>query len=119
MNKVLVLGASAKPIRFSYKTVKSLLRRNYPVVAVGRKPGKIDNVDILVGKPKLDDIHTVMLYMNPDNQRDYYDYILNMAPRRIIFNPGTENPELMEMAENENIKVVIDCGLVMLNSHTF
>ncbi len=119
MKKTLILGASTNPLRFSYKAIKSLLRRDYPVVAVGRKAGFVDDIEIQTGYPKINEIHTIMLYLGPKNQKDYYNYIIGLAPNRIIFNPGTENDELIELAKANNIKTVIDCGLVMINADTY
>jgi predicted CoA-binding protein len=119
MKKTLVLGASSNPLRFSYKAIKSLLRRDYPVVAVGRKTGLIDDVEIKTGFPKIHNVHTLMLYLSPDNQKEYYSYIIDLAPHRIIFNPGTENDELYEIAKTNKIDVVVDCGLVMINADTY
>ena len=119
MKKTLVLGASPNPLRFSYKAIKSLLRRDYPVVAVGRNKGLIDDVEILTGFPLIDNVHTLMLYLSPENQKEYYDYIVRLSPNRIIFNPGTENEELFLLAKTNNIETVIDCGLVMINADTY
>jgi uncharacterized protein len=119
MNYSLVLGASPNPTRISHMAVKSLLRRKIPVYAVGKRKGTIDVVDIQTGKPKLKDVHTVMLYVSPKNQVELYDYILNQNPRRIIFNPGTENQEFIAMAKSEGIEVVLACGLVMLNTGVY
>ena len=74
---------------------------------------------IIIGKPALEDIHTVTLYLNPKNQKEYYNYIIELAPKRIIFNPGTENQELIELAMKENIEVSIACTLIMLNSNKY
>ena len=98
MKKTLVLGASPNPIRFSHKAVKSLVRHGHEVVPVGNKEGDIMWQKILVGKPKVDNIHTITLYLNPGNQKEYYNYIIELAPKRIIFNPGSENQELIELA---------------------
>lgn len=119
MKRSLVLGASPNPTRISNLVVKSLLRRDIPVVAVGKRQGKINGVEILTGKPHLKDIHTVMLYLSPKNQVKFYDYIIDLNPNRIIFNPGTENQEFIEMARREMIEVVVSCGLVMINSGTY
>lgn len=119
MKKTLVLGASSNPLRFSYKAIKSLLRRDYPVVAVGRRTGTIDDIEIQTGYPKINNVHTLMLYLNPEIQKEYYNYIVELAPNRIIFNPGTENDELIELAKSNNIETVIDCGLVMINADTY
>jgi predicted CoA-binding protein len=116
----LVLGASPKPDRFAYKAVRSLQRRDIPVVAIGRKDADLDGIKIRQGKPSdIGDIHTVTMYLNATNQADFYDYILGLAPKRIIFNPGTKNPELAELAASKGIEVVENCMLIMLNNGTF
>jgi len=121
MEKVtLVLGASPNPDRFAYKAVRSLQRRNLPVIAIGRRDIDLGNLKIRKGMP--DDIgivHTITLYMNAKNQKEYYNYILSLHPKRIIFNPGTTNPELADLAKKEGIEVVNDCMLVMLNTGKF
>jgi len=119
MKTTVVLGASINPIRFSNKTVKSLIRHNIPVIPVGNREGKIKGTKILTGKPKLKDIHTISLYLNPKTQKDYYDYILDVCPLRLIFNPGTENHELIKLAIKHNIDVNIGCTLVMLSNNKY
>ena len=119
MKKVMVLGASPNKRRFSYSCVKSLLRHGYDVVPIGKRSGEIDEVNILTDKPQISNLDTVTLYLNSENQKDYYDYILGLKPNRIIFNPGAENSELKKMAENKDIDVVEQCTLVMLNSGNF
>ena len=119
MKKTLVLGASPNPIRFSHKAVKSLVRHGHEVVPVGNKEGDIMWQKILVGKPKVDNIHTITLYLNPGNQKEYYNYIIELAPKRIIFNPGSENQELIELAMQNNIEVAIACTLIMLNTNKY
>lgn len=121
MEKVtVVLGASPKPTRFSYKAVNSLYRRNIPVIPIGNKHGDIKGIEIVLNTPPLDHVHTVSMYLNPGRQKEYYKYIVrDLRPRRIIFNPGSQNPELAELARKEGIEVVEDCMLVMLNSGKF
>jgi hypothetical protein len=119
MKKTLVLGASPNPIRFSHKAVKSLVRHGFDVVPIGNKKGDIMWQKIIIGKPALEDIHTITLYLNPNNQKEYYNYILELAPKRIIFNPGSENQELIELAMNNNIEISIACTLIMLNSNKY
>ncbi len=114
--KTLVLGASSKPGRFSMLAIKSLVNHNVEVVAVGARPDEVDGVPI-ANYPIFDkNIHTVTLYLNPTRQKQYLDYILQLNPKRIIFNPGTENPELLKLARENGIEVVFDCTLVMLNA---
>ena len=119
MRKVMVLGASPNRQRFSHTCVKSLMRYGYEVVPLGIRDGKIAGKPILQGKPPLKDVHTVTLYLNARNQEAYYDYILGLRPKRIIFNPGAENPDLKEKAQDKEIEVVEDCTLIMLNSGSF
>ncbi len=114
MKKTLVLGASPNPLRFSNKMVKSLIRHGYEVIPLGIRQGEITGIKILIGKPDLSNIHTVSLYLSPKRQKEYYDYILSLAPRRIIFNPGTHNQEFIEMARNNQIEAVTDCALIMI-----
>ena len=121
MEKVtLVLGASPNPDRFAYKAIRSLQRRNLPVIAIGRRDVDLGTLKIRTGMP--DDIgivHTITLYMNAKNQKEYYDYILTLHPKRIIFNPGTSNTELADLAKKAGIEVINDCMLVMLNTGKF
>jgi len=119
MRKTLVLGASTNPRRFSYKAVKNLQRKNIPVVAVGFRKGEIGPTKIETGKPLINQLHTIALYMGKLRQVYYYEYILELNPQRIIFNPGTENPELMTMADEQGIEVVTGCMLVMLHTGKF
>lgn len=114
--KTLVLGASTNPSRYSYFAINRLSSNNHPVVAVGRREGKVGNVNILTGQPKFEDVDTITLYLNPTNQKPYYDYILSLHPKRIIFNPGTENGELEELARKNGIKPLEACTLVMLGT---
>jgi uncharacterized protein len=117
----LVLGASPNPNRFAYKAIRSLQRRNIPVIAIGRRDVDLDeNLKIRSGKPKnIGRVHTVTLYMNAKFQEEYYDYILSLEPKRIIFNPGTTNPDFAQKASKAGIEVVDDCLLVMLNNGKF
>ncbi len=113
--KTLVLGASENPSRYSHLAIKKLSAYNHPVVAIGRKEGKVGSVPIHKEMASESGIDTVTLYMNPTHQQEYYDYILSLNPKRIIFNPGTENEELMNLAEKQNIETVLGCTLVMLS----
>jgi uncharacterized protein len=117
--KTLVIGASTNPQRFSYLAIKSLVKHNVDVVAIGLKEGEVEGVKIIVGKPILNDIHTISLYLNAERQREYLDYFLSLNPKRIIFNPGTENGELIKILRDKKIKPVFDCTLVMLNNGSY
>jgi len=114
--KTVVLGASQNPARYSYLAVQKLRAHNHPVVAIGRRVGQVADVDITEDHLPEKDVDTVTLYLNPKNQVEYYDYILDLHPKRIIFNPGTENDELIQKARENNIKPVIACTLVMLST---
>jgi uncharacterized protein len=117
--KTLVLGASLKPHRFSYKAIIRLLSHNVPVVAVGLREGAIGDVRIVKPFPHFDGIHTITLYVGPKNQAYYTEYILGISPARVIFNPGTENPELEVLLRARGIEVVENCMLVMLSKGEF
>ena len=116
MKKTLVLGASANPDRYSYLAVQFLKKANQEIIALGMNPGEVEGIPILTGKPELKNIDTITLYLNPSRQDAYYDYLLSLKPRRIIFNPGTENYEFMQRAKQAGIHVLAACTLVMLNT---
>jgi len=115
----MVLIASEKEDRYSNKAVKSLLENSVPVVAVSRKPGSIGDLTFLTGKPLVDGIDTLTLYLNPFNQKSFYSYILELNPRRVIFNPGTENPVLQNLLDEQDIEWEEACTLVMLATNQF
>jgi predicted CoA-binding protein len=112
--KTLVLGASSNPSRYSYLAMNRLKAHQHPVVAVGRREAEVAGISILKTPVSEEGIDTVTLYLNPTHQKEYYNYILGLNPRRIIFNPGTENPELMKLAREKSIEPVVACTLVML-----
>lgn len=119
MKKTLVIGASPKEDRYSYKATSMLQEHGHEVIPVGIKKGKIQNLDIIQGKPEYNNIHTVTLYVGPEKQNEYYDYILSLKPKRLIMNPGTENKELMDLAKKNNIEVLEACTLVMLSTSQY
>ncbi|MEI9957010.1 MAG: CoA-binding protein [Ferruginibacter sp.] len=114
--KTLVIGASENPARYSNLAVKKLTAYNHPVVALGNKAGTIDNHIIETEKKAFTDIDTVTLYLNPLRQQAYYDYILSLNPKRIIFNPGAENDELEALAKQQGIATMEACTLVLLST---
>src|SRR6202012_1088666 len=114
--KTLVIGASENPERYSYLAVQKLVAHQQPVVALGNKKGTIGAVAIETEKKPWENIDTVTLYLNPTLQKEYYQYILSLHPRRIIFNPGTENDELHELAQQNGIEAKEACTLVMLST---
>jgi len=114
--KTLVLGASGNPARYSYLAINRLHHNGHPVVAIGKKKSMVDGVEITTEKPLANDIDTVTLYLSQANQREYYNYILSLKPKRIIFNPGAENAELYDLAKANNIKPMEACTLVLLST---
>jgi uncharacterized protein len=114
--KTLLIGASPNADRFSNKAVILLQKFGHQVEAIGIKNGIINTTEIQKGFPLILEIHTITLYINPQKQVEYYEYILNLNPERVIFNPGTENNNLIKLAREAGIEVVEDCTLVMLNS---
>ncbi len=117
--KTLVLGASTNPERFSYMAVRKLKYGSIPVVAVGLREGEISGVRIEKPFPVFDDIHTVTIYIGPKNLVSYYDYILRLRPRRVIFNPGTESPEFAQILSSAGIEVVHACTLIMISNNLY
>jgi predicted CoA-binding protein len=99
--------------------IKKLLSHGHEVKAIGLRNGEVDGVEIEKGKPNFKDIHTILMYINPENQKEYYGYILSLKPKRIIFNPGAENPELEKLAEQNGIVPIEACSLVMLSTGQF
>lgn len=114
--KTLVLGASENPARYSYLAISRLKNNQHPVVAIGKKAGTVAGITIETEQMPWDDIDTVTLYLNPLHQKPYYNYIVSLRPKRIIFNPGTENDELEQLAIKNNIIPVEACTLVMLST---
>src|SRR6266496_5002018 len=112
--KTLVLGASENPSRYSYLALQRLQTHQHPVVAIGKRKGVVGNVAIETEKKEWTDVDTVTLYLNPMHQKQYYDYIISLKPKRIIFNPGAENDELAKIAASKGIKLLEACTLVML-----
>jgi predicted CoA-binding protein len=112
----LVLGASANPSRYSNLAINSLRRHNHPVVAIGKRSGIVGDTPVETAPREIEGLDTITLYLNPGNQRQYYDYIMKLKPRRIIFNPGTENDELAKMAQEKGIQPLEACTLVLLST---
>lgn len=115
MKKTVVIGASPNPERYSNKAVRKLRAYGHEVVAIGRRSAVIGDVQVAGEKIPVENADTVTLYLNPQNQEEYYNYIIDMHPKRIIFNPGTENSELEELAAKNNIETIEACTLVLLS----
>ena len=110
------MGASDNPQRYSFLAINRLRSKGHPVVAIGKKQAKVGDVDIDTGQKAFPDIDTVTLYLNPGLQEQYYDYILSLHPKRIIFNPGAENPALEGLAKANGIQPMYACTLVLLST---
>lgn len=119
MKKTLVLGASPNSARYSNIAVNRLKNYGHEVVPVGVREGEIAGIKIIKGRPEIQGIDTVTLYLNPKRQEEYYDYILGLNPKRIIFNPGTENAELSRLAREKGIKTEVACTLVQLSINEY
>lgn len=117
--KTLVMGASENIQRYSNMAIKKLRQFEHEVVAQGLREGEVDGISIDRELIPYEDIDTVTLYLNPKNQEAYYNYILNLKPNRVIFNPGTENPEFYKKLKNENIAFEEACTLVLLNTKQY
>jgi len=119
MKKTVVLGASPNPDRYSYKAIQALVEHGVETMALGIKEGTVSGVQIAKELDVLSDIDTVTLYVGPENQMQWRDAILKMRPRRVIFNPGTENPSFEQILKNEGIDVERACTLVLLATNQY
>jgi uncharacterized protein len=117
--KTLVIGASDNPERYSYMAINSLRIHGHPVVAIGKKAVKIADVTADAYPAVHNEIDTVTMYVGPKHQKEYYDYLIALKPKRIIFNPGTENEELANLAKSNGIQAIEACTLVMLSTGQF
>ena len=117
--KTVVLGATTNPSRYAYLATKRLQQYGIEVVPVGIREGEIGGIPILLGQPAIEEVDTITLYLNPFRQEMYYEYILSLKPKRIIFNPGTENATLVKMAKERGIQAEIACTLVLLSLGTY
>lgn len=115
LKKTVVIGASTNPDRYGNKATIALQEHNHEVIPIGIKEGEINGTKILLGKPDVKDVDTVTLYVSPKNQLEWYDYIIGLKPKRVIFNPGTENFDFENLLQKNNIEPVEACTLVMLS----
>lgn len=116
MKKTLVFGASLKPNRYSNLAIHRLIDSGVETLAFGLREGEVSGVSINNTLDKISDIHTITLYINPKRQEEYYNSIISLAPKRVIFNPGTENQEFYKLLENSGIEVDVACTLVLLGT---
>ena len=114
--KTLVLGGSSNPTRYSYLAINKLREYNHPVLAIGKRPAQVADVVIVQEMKPVPELDTVTVYLNKENQKNYYDFIITQRPRRVIFNPGAENPEFEKILTNQGIQVLEACTLVLLGT---
>lgn len=117
--KTLVIGASLKQERYSYLAINKLVSHGFKVVTLGIKTGIVAGIKIDTELKLYENIHTVTLYINPSIQKIYYNFILELKPERVIFNPGTENPEFYKILEKNNIQYDVACTLVLLSTNQY
>ena len=117
--KTIVLGASPNPERYSFKAIVALRSKGHDVIAVGKRTGVVSDTEIEDGSLLHDNVHTITIYLNATNQLDWYDFIFTNKPKRIIMNPGAENPELEVMASKQGIEVLEACTLVLLATGSY
>jgi predicted CoA-binding protein len=119
--KTVVVGATTNPGRYAYLAANMLKEYNHEVVPLGIKPGEVAGANILDirQKPVIGDVDTITMYIGPQRQPEYYDYLLGLKPKRIIFNPGTENDEFEQKAQAQGVEVEEACTLVLLRSRQF
>lgn len=117
--KTLVLGASVKAERMANKAIISLVSKGHSVLAIGQNAGEVSGIKIQTKSIPLKNIDTITLYLNPARQRDYYNYIVEASPKRVIFNPGSENPEFIQLLELNNIRSEVACTLTLLATNQY
>ena len=117
--KTLVIGASINPERYSYKAIHLLVKHKIEVIPMGIKPGLVANLSIVSPLIVQNNIHTITLYLEASKQYLYYDFILKINPKRVLFNPGTENPELANLLNEKDVLWENACTLVLLSSNQY
>ena len=119
IKKTLVLGGSSNTARYSFLAINKLREHHHPVLAIGRRAARVADVSVLQEMNPVPELDTVTVYLNQENQKNYYDYVLAQHPRRVIFNPGAENPEFEKILNDNGIEVLEACTLVLLATGQF
>ena len=117
--KTVIIGASDNPERYAYLAAISLLKHQHEIILLGKRSGIINGIEINKERPPINNVDTVTLYINPTHQPQWYNYIIELKPARVIFNPGAENPEFENLLKENNIEALEACTLVMLSVGTF
>lgn len=118
-HKTLVIGASENPSRYAYSAIQALLQKGHSLIALGKQKGQVNSVEIKTEMPTTTKVDTVTLYINPQLQKKYEDFLIDLNPRRVIFNPGTENSDLQNRLENAGIETLNACTLVLLSTNQY
>ncbi len=116
MGKMLIIGTSPNPKKYSYTAVRKLLFQRNEVIPIGTRGEMIGTCPIITDKPVIENVNLIILYVNSEKQQEYYNYILQLNPKKILFNPGTENPELARIAYENNIDIQYDCALTLVDA---
>ena len=116
MKKTLIIGASNNPERYAYKAAERLLSHGHEIELLGIKPVEVFGKTVDTEKIQYQGIDTVTLYIGPKNQPEYYEYVLALKPKRVIFNPGTENEEFEKLLVKNGIEAEEACTLVLLGT---
>ena len=120
-NKTVIVGSTPRPYRYAHQAATMLHEREIPFIPLGIQEGEVLGEEILNvhDRPHIEDVDTLTMYINATRQKDWYDYLLSLKPRRIIFNPGSENNEFKKLAEKQGIECLEACTLVMLSVGNF
>ncbi|MBL7888064.1 MAG: CoA-binding protein [Bacteroidia bacterium] len=113
--RTVIIGASDNPERYAYKATLALQKHGHEAIPVGLRPGNINGIEIIKEKATINDVDTVTLYVGPQNQESWKEYVISLKPKRVIFNPGTENPEFEAELQKKGIETIEACTLVMLS----
>lgn len=116
MKNTLVYGASLNPARYSNLVIRRLVESGFTTMAYGRKAGEVAGIKIKTDLNDFKEIEILTLYLNPKNQKDHYDPIIKLQPQKVIFNPGTENPEFYDLLIKVGIAAENACTLVLLST---
>ena len=121
MKKTVIIGSNRSPWKYPQQAASMLQDNKVDFVPVGVVNGAVLGKEILniYDNPSVDDVHTITLYINPSKQKQWFDYMLSLEPKRIIFNPGTENQEFKTLAESKGVECLYACTLVMLSIGNF
>jgi uncharacterized protein len=119
--KTVIIGATTNPSRYAYLAARMLTEYNHEIVPVGIKKGEVYGTQILPinERPLVNDVDTVTLYIGPQHQPEHYNYILSLKPKRVIFNPGTENEEFKKLLAKAGTETLEACTLVLLRSNQY